>query len=247
MRNLPRRNNLVFWVFALLFLLFPSSSHNTKAQAGAYDQKDDKGLPWIEGIVATYYGQGENSLWGGYGNRLFPKTDYFVALPATHDNLPCLGGLMACRIGKCEAAQPELDRLLASGGDYKNLDLPIEFWPGTGPSLGDLYPWVIEGTEGDGLFRVIEIKPTGQEGPIVEAYVGDVGPWCQEDPYWETGSRPDAEDGIDSHGRQTNRAGIDLSWALAQKLGCTGALEVDWRWKTIDGAYVVTRRVTEWR
>ncbi|MCX6645013.1 MAG: hypothetical protein NTY09_01440, partial [bacterium] len=107
--------------------------------------------------------------------------------------------------------------------------------------------WVIDGSEGEGLFRILEIKPAGQDGPILEAYVGDVGPWNQDDPYWEDYSRPDAEDGIDSHGRTTNRAGIDLSYALAQALGISGMGGIDWRWKTVNGKYVVRRQVTEWR
>jgi hypothetical protein len=77
--------------------------------------------------------------------------------------------------------------------------------------------------------------------------VGDVGPWCQDDAYWETGARLNAEDGIDSHGRVTNRAGIDISYALARAMGCRGTLDVDWRWKTVNGAYVVLRQPTEWR
>jgi hypothetical protein len=204
-------------------------------------------LPWIESIAASHYGGSMESAWGGYGNRIYPQKDYFVALPAVRDDLDCLGGHLACRISRCGDAQPVLDELLSETGDETSgvLDA-IDLWPGD--TIEDSgCSWVIEGTEGDGLFRVIEIKPSGCDGPIIEAYVGDVGPWRQDDPYWATGTRPDAEDGVDSRGRRTNRAGIDVSWALAQALGFTGMLEVDWRWKTIDGAYVVRRQPTEWR
>jgi uncharacterized protein (TIGR02594 family) len=47
----------------------------------------------------------------------------------------------------------------------------------------------------------------------------DVGPWNVNDPYWETGSRPQAESGTDKTGRKTNGAGIDLSPQAVVKLG----------------------------
>jgi hypothetical protein len=216
-------------------------------QPSTQDQPDS-GLQWNENIVATYYGNDLGTCWGGYGNRLHPNDDYFCALPASVDDLDVLGGTMACRIGECDGAGPALDELLAWSEKTADPDnAPMEFWPGTGPADRPPFDWVIRGAEGDGLFRVIEIKPADQEGPILEAYVGDVGPWCQNDPYWESASRPNAEDGLDSRGRSTNRAGIDISYALARAMGSTGIIRVDWRWKTVDGAYVVTRRVTEWR
>jgi len=206
----------------------------------------DEGLPWIENIVATYYGSSDSNCWGGYGNALHPMTDYFCALPASQDQLDCLGGALACRIERCGRAEPDLSEVLSAteGTDDQS---PIELWPGAGAPWESGCAWTIEGTEGDGLFRLIQIRPAGEDGPVFEAYVGDVGPWCQDDAYWETGARPNAEDGIDSHGRVTNLAGIDISYALAQAMGCRGTLRVDWRWKTVNGAYVVARRPTEWR
>jgi hypothetical protein len=232
---------------------------------------EDEGLPWNEGITATYYGISRSSYWGGYGNRIYPATDFFCALPANTDNLDCLGGHLACRMSRCGDAQPTLDQLLASEPlsieeeneavpasteeenendpasteeENEDEDDAFQFWP---EDDGISTPWIIEGTEGDGLFRVIEIKPAGQDGPVYEAYVGDVGPWGNSDPYWQDYSRPAAEDGIDSRGRRTNRAGIDISYALAQELGCTGVMLIDWRWKTYRSAYVVRRQPTEWR
>ena len=197
-----------------------------------------EGLPWNEHIVASYYGHSDASCWGGYGNRLRPLTDFFCALPASSDGLDCLGGRLACRIGDCGDADPVVDALLDCAGGGRPA---AEFWPGSGPTRGLVYGWIIEGTEGDGLFRVLEIKPSGHDGPVYEAYVGDVGPWGHDDPYWVTGARPKSESG------NTNGAGIDISYVLAMEMGSTGLIEVDWRWKTVDGMYVVCRRPTEWR
>ena len=56
----------------------------------------------------------------------------------------------------------------------------------------------------------------------------DVGPWNGNDPYWETGGRPQAESGIAQDGRRTNLAGIDLTPAAARQLGIDGKGEVQW-------------------
>jgi hypothetical protein len=58
--------------------------------------------------------------------------------------------------------------------------------------------------------------------------IEDVGPWNTDDPYWETGARPQAESGQDKSGRKTNKAGIDLSPAMAQVLSIDGKDLVDW-------------------
>ena len=251
---------IVFLLFSLIFHSAGTLQHSCHAQDSAdeseppiFDFSDciqpstvDDGLPWIESVVASHYGGSMSRAWGGYGNRLYPGEDYFVALPANFDGTECLGGHLACKISRCGNAQPVLDELLESPGVVPNNRVnEFEFWPGADTD-DSVYDWVIEGTEGDGLFRILEIRPAGSDGPVVEAYVGDVGPWNQYDPYWATGTRPDAEDGVDSRGRRTNGAGVDCSWALAQVLGFTGLMEVDWRWKTIDGAFVVRRQPTEW-
>ena len=60
--------------------------------------------------------------------------------------------------------------------------------------------------------------------------VWDVGPWNTRDPYWLSPcGRPQAESGTDLFGRQTNRAGIDLSNDLFRELGLTGNDWVYWR------------------
>lgn len=56
----------------------------------------------------------------------------------------------------------------------------------------------------------------------------DVGPWNTDDPYWQTGTRPQAESGIDRTGRKTNLAGIDLTPAAARVVGIDGKGKVDW-------------------
>jgi hypothetical protein len=56
----------------------------------------------------------------------------------------------------------------------------------------------------------------------------DIGPWNTNDPYWSTGTRPQAESGTDRKGRHTNRAGIDLTPAVARALGIEGKGTVDW-------------------
>jgi len=216
----------------------------------------DDGLEWHEHIVAGYYGSANAVLSGAYGNKLKAGEDFYVALPSRTDSLDILGGKMACRENRCGDLNPSLEDLLyAQYAEDDSNDRRFEFWMGCGdvgpgtpdlPSLGDLYGWIIDGNEGDGLFRVIEIKKSGTDGPILEAFIADVGPWNTADPYWEDYTRPHSETGLDSRGRRTNRGGIDLSWALAQEIGCTGLLDIDWRWKTIDEAYVVLRQPTEW-
>jgi uncharacterized protein (TIGR02594 family) len=76
------------------------------------------------------------------------------------------------------------------------------------------------------------------KGRTVDTHVRDVGPWngdpiSTDDPYWTTGSRPQAETGTDKTGRKTNRAGIDLSPAAWKALGYVGnprqaEEKVDW-------------------
>jgi len=67
-----------------------------------------------------------------------------------------------------------------------------------------------------------------QTGKSAVAEIWDVGPWNIDDPYWDKGTRPQAESGTDMSGRKTNGAGIDLSPALAKQLGVDGMGEVDW-------------------
>lgn len=65
-------------------------------------------------------------------------------------------------------------------------------------------------------------------GKSVVCDIVDVGPWNTSDPYWEDGTRPQAESGTDKGGRHTNLAGIDLTPAAARAIGLNGKGLVDW-------------------
>jgi uncharacterized protein (TIGR02594 family) len=89
-------------------------------------------------------------------------------------------------------------------------------------------------------FRFSGVRPkvrvTGvKSGVSIDCDIVDVGPWNINDPYWETGARPQAESGMDlgqvSNGvpRRTNGAGIDLTLAAATALGIDGKGLVNWQ------------------
>jgi hypothetical protein len=65
-------------------------------------------------------------------------------------------------------------------------------------------------------------------GSSVACDIVDLGPWNTNDPYWETGGRPQAESGIARDGRKTNSAGIDLTPAAARAVGIVDKGEVEW-------------------
>lgn len=84
-------------------------------------------------------------------------------------------------------------------------------------------------------FRFSGVRPrvrvtNPKTGSSVDCDIVDVGPWndVPGDPYWQTGTRPQAESGIDQRGRKTNRAGIDLTVAAATALQIDGKGLVDW-------------------
>src|SRR5258708_7335181 len=62
----------------------------------------------------------------------------------------------------------------------------------------------------------------------VDCDIVDVGPWNTNDPYWQTGARPEAETKVDMTGRKTNSAGIDLTIAAAKAIKIDGKGLVDW-------------------
>ncbi|WP_063615482.1 hypothetical protein [Bradyrhizobium sp. Tv2a-2] len=66
----------------------------------------------------------------------------------------------------------------------------------------------------------------------VDCDIVDIGPWNINDPYWQTGARPQAESGTDlgqtGKVRQTNKAGIDLTAAAAKAVGVDGKGLVSW-------------------
>jgi hypothetical protein len=70
-------------------------------------------------------------------------------------------------------------------------------------------------------------------GKNVTCEIVDVGPWNTNDPYWMTGTRPQAESGTDMSGRRTNDAGIDLTPAAAAAIGLDGKGPVVWCFDSI--------------
>ncbi|WP_249144151.1 hypothetical protein [Bradyrhizobium lablabi] len=73
------------------------------------------------------------------------------------------------------------------------------------------------------------VRVTGKRsGLSVDCDIVDVGPWNTNDPYWQTGARPQAETGTDTRGRHTNLAGIDLTLAASQAIQIDGKGLVDW-------------------
>jgi uncharacterized protein (TIGR02594 family) len=89
-----------------------------------------------------------------------------------------------------------------------------------------------------GILPMVEVM--NDDGQVEIAKIRDVGPWMIDDPYWDHGTRPIAEKCYASRtplpsgpqkGRvPSNPAGIDLSSALAKKLGVDGD-KVSWRFK----------------
>jgi N-acetylmuramoyl-L-alanine amidase len=75
------------------------------------------------------------------------------------------------------------------------------------------------------------VRVFNSAGVSVLATIEDVGPWNTDDPYWQTGKRPQAESGTDMQGETTNGAGIDLSPALAKLLDIDGMGQVDWKFE----------------
>ena len=63
----------------------------------------------------------------------------------------------------------------------------------------------------------------------VLAVVLDVGPWnIHDDDYVFGPNQPQAESGVDTRGRKTNRAGIDLGERVWRQLGMDDNGDVQW-------------------
>jgi hypothetical protein len=66
-------------------------------------------------------------------------------------------------------------------------------------------------------------------GRTTLAIVLDVGPWNERDQDYVFGlARPAAEAGVDTRGRPTNGAGIDLGERVWRALGMTDNTDVEW-------------------
>lgn len=106
---------------------------------------------------------------------------------------------------------------------------------GAGDEQPSAYPDVAAGWP-DRLGVALPVHISGIRGKVaiyandksVTADIVDVGPWNTHDPYWDNGSRPQAESGTDLKGRHTNGAGIDLTPQTAKALGIDGKGIVDW-------------------
>lgn len=75
-------------------------------------------------------------------------------------------------------------------------------------------------------------------GLTVVAHTIDVGPWNTDDAYWETGTRPQAESGVDRSGRRTNKAGLDLYPETARRLGIEATI--------VNGSVVAGEGQVDW-
>jgi N-acetylmuramoyl-L-alanine amidase len=73
----------------------------------------------------------------------------------------------------------------------------------------------------------VRVRNTANSREVI-CEIRDIGPWNTNDPYWQTGARPQAESGTDMTGRTTNGAGIDLTPGAAKKIGIKGKGKVDW-------------------
>ena len=79
------------------------------------------------------------------------------------------------------------------------------------------------------LHRFVRVTRPSTPQYTTLAIVLDVGPWNEHDDDYVFGdARPSAESGIDSRGRKTNRAGIDLSEKVWAMLHMTDNASVEW-------------------
>jgi hypothetical protein len=78
------------------------------------------------------------------------------------------------------------------------------------------------------LFHVVRVANTAR-GINILALVLDVGPWNTDDDDYVFGeARPQAESGVDTRGRVTNGAGIDLSEHVWNALDLVDNALVSW-------------------
>lgn len=77
--------------------------------------------------------------------------------------------------------------------------------------------------------RVVRLYLNENDTRGLTAPVLDIGPWNEDDgAYVFRGERPAAETGVDTRGRVTNHAGIDLSDAVFFALGLRDNKEIEW-------------------
>lgn len=76
--------------------------------------------------------------------------------------------------------------------------------------------------------RIVRVRNPANDREVMCPVI-DVGPWNEHDSDYVFGDFPPAaESGIDTRGRKTNGAGIDLSEGVWAMLGMTDNTEVEW-------------------
>jgi uncharacterized protein (TIGR02594 family) len=100
-----------------------------------------------------------------------------------------------------------------------------------GPPIDDNSPGVALPYRFEGVRPRVHVV-NAKTGATVDCDIVDIGPWNINDPYWQTGARPQAESGTDlgqtGQARHTNGAGIDLTAAAAKAIGIDGKGLVSW-------------------
>ena len=101
----------------------------------------------------------------------------------------------------------------------------------SGYRIDDVAPFVaLPSTKALGMFVRLR-NPANNKSAM--AVVLDVGPWNTHDDEYVFGpNQPQAESGTDSHGRPTNRAGIDLGGKIWTELGMLDNTDVQWEFVT---------------
>lgn len=135
-------------------------------------------------------------------NTAGPESPTTPTFPSNQQNITCtvFGG----NADPNNSAYPPYDKIT---DQEISCALPFKF--------KDPRPRVLVNLAGSEVSAVCEIR--------------DVGPWNTHDPYWTTGTRPQAETGTDMSGRKTNLAGIDLTPGAARNIGLEGKGLVNWR------------------
>lgn len=94
--------------------------------------------------------------------------------------------------------------------------------------LIDGHVWFVALPAVGALGRCVHVRNV-VNGNECDAIVLDVGPWnTHDDGYVFGGARPQAETGLDSRGRKTNGAGIDLGERVWNELGMTDNGKIEW-------------------
>src|SRR6266702_2368083 len=196
------------------------------------------------GHVGFYRGEDADQVWvlGGNENDMvqieaLPKSSASFGLigywwPKSVP-LPTIGPVMMPSGSPISIQTPPSGTQVAPSAPGRQTDIIATYFGGTtsayppNPPIDDNSPGVALPFHFQGPRP--RVRVTGKRsGQSIDCDIVDVGPWNTNDPYWETGTRPQAETGTDSHRRHTNKAGIDLTLAAAQATSIDGKGLVDW-------------------